>query len=607
MYNDALERAAQWLAPVAFPWATAVVRRLGIPESLQQWYSKVLVAALTDADLESWYTCARAALDQAVDFLSSHPAGPSRYSVQQIIAQSEILARLAVRLPRLQVEQLLSRVLELYESPVLRSRHLVHGALGTLMKASFEMSAAEDIERRLPNLLALPIPGAERFTVSAPDRWPESFDSIDLPTVSTPIGPDAAALSDQEFSRLTRLAADTSVHTRRRAIVRLAKLFWSHRLSPSQSAAFGEALWARADATGLPAGFGFRGHALLALPEPQPGLAAARLREYLLGADFPRIAVRSQTNGGRVIGRNFYGDAHQRLADLWIGASLPRDADPETERTYIEWARDELVALTQKTAAWWAEERDLVVRGGEYPGDDETADAFAFLVRLLSHVILPGLDPADGEASEPALRLLRDLEASTIVTLPALPETLRFCSQDCSEVARKIRHGLASTAEQLVVAAAEGAFVWAVGAGRGRLPAVPELLLDELVTRVVARREPGLNTSLNALAAVVSRSPNSLTPNQVRDLCTALDVIRAETELPRNVPRLRLGEVTRAEGVWKHPFRRAQAARLAFRLYQLREREPGRFGPRESDVLDQWRSQVFADVLPDTKAVWADA
>jgi hypothetical protein len=614
VFTDSVLRAAKWVEPVAFPWATAVMVRVGDRDEIRQWFSRVLMAALTTDDVTAWFTSSCAALDQGVEFLTAHPHGPDSYSARQLTTHAEILARLTVRLSPARLDELLSRAVALYESPAIQLRHNLHAALGVLLRHTLGALPDGTLFNRLSQLLSLPVPDAERTSIRESNDWPEPFDFIEADRIR--LGADADGTSDTggtaeiggRVTHLVTMATTGSARARRRALTRLAKLHWAGRLARAEQEEFGNALWARTDHRNLPSGTAFNDFAVLALPEPEPGRAEATLREHLLGAEFPRIAVRADVNGRTVVSYNV-GDAHERLALQWIGSTLSVDHEPDPERGYLVWGVEDLMRLTAKALAWWNEERDLVTAPAaarhSFMPEEHAASAFSALVPILGKVILPGLTPNDTDAAESALRLLDELDVAGLIVLSALPETLRYRQTDAGRVARRLRHALASGEDALVRAAAEGAYRWALGAGRRRLPGLPETLVDELVTKMVARREPALLTTIDALAALVDQSPDAITTHQFRDMCIALESLILETQLPRDVDAWRLGQVVRTEDMERRPLRRMRAARLAYQLDQLRHSHAERHNiAAEYAVLDRWRTAVQNDVLPELHRIW---
>jgi hypothetical protein len=218
----------------------------------------------------------------------------------------------------------------------------------------------------------------------------------------------------------------------------------------------------------------------------------------------------------------------------------------------------------------------------------------------MADVILPRLADANEETKTLAGRLLSDMDQSGLCVLSALSMTL-FIDPNCyDEITRKLRYGLNSTKDVEVRDSTFGVFRWLVYGSRQYIPAPPDDLLDELVNRVVTRRQPGLDSAIGQLSVIVWRLPDCLNESQIESLCIALEYLVKETELPKRQDRETLSELCITIPINDRPDYRKLAAKLAYRIFNQFTIK----NKKIPQILADWEEICKNDPLPEVRRVW---
>ena len=329
---------------------------------------------------------------------------------------------------------------------------------------------------------------------------------------------------------------------------------------------FGEALWSRPDES-LPSVTGFYDFGFLVLPEIKAGMAKEKFHKNLLSADSPNIRE-------------------------WLGGTVPLfPKNKEEEQKFVDWTPNEVTQLLNKADTW----RD---KGKGESQDESIIGCPPIRVQLMAEVILPRLKDVDKETKALANSLLSEMEQSGFCVLYALPMTLFINPDSYDEIVRKLQDGLNSLKEGEVRDSAFGIFRWLVHGSRQSISAPPDDLLNELVNRVVTRRQPGLDSAIQRVSEIVRRLPELLNEGQIESLYFALGCLIKETELPEIQGREAMSRVRLTIPITDRPEYRKLAAELAYRLFSHVT-----MADKEVPVLIEWKKICQDDPLPEVKRV----
>lgn len=611
MFPATIATCSEWIEPYAPSWSLNSAVRGASVESVYKRLDRIFVATLPVNRLNHLFETFFGSLVQAARHLLENSQEVSlertSFSQRQVKLMAELLSRLSIRASSEQLAMLFDLAKQMYESPLFQHYHWLHGCVTPLFRRMLSSAISrEELLQRVPELLALPIPGEGGFSVSTPEMWVEPFshviwsrnekleDDFDRSLWSTPI------------SNLLGVVRNGQSQARERAAWRLGRIDEIGGLTDSERRDFGKALWSRIDAsTGLPSDTPFYPHAFLTLPEPEAGRAKEVVRQLMLSSNFRQVVMRFTYPDGRE-GISTSPPLSADPYPLYLqAATVPLFPDDEERERLIDWTPEEAVVFLQKMIECWDDEKEAL-----RPTLASSIDSFATRgfaqryrdwLRVMAKIVLPRIADADEQVRTTARRLMTELEQSGVSVLLALPMLLYLDAELHDEIVRKMRVGLVSTDEGPVGGAVAGLNYWILrSASDDSIVAPPNTLLDELINRALGRRQPGLQLVLARLRDITQNVPEVMSDEQIDTLCLALEYLLSETSLPRHEDRYDQGQLTAPIPVYQRPEHRVVAAQLAFRLSEELER-------RNADipcVLMEWERITREDPLPEVKLAW---
>lgn len=586
-FGRVAELAASRLVESTPVWAVATLVRSQSSELLESAFSRPRIMGVATEEAGRLIRSGLNGLAESLARLgwrdSARPAF-SDLAWRFLGTLSELLSRAALRMTAGDRAELLQLATRTYLAREVGKDRSVWKALNNLLRRLLDAMPDDELARALPSLLSLPIPGELAFDKREPLLlWPEPFDRL------ASRGRMTCALPKARVAELVALVERGDAGLRARAALRLAWLRDAGMLAELE-AGFGEALWRKTSPeTGVPEVDSFYPHAFLDLPAPSDIDRAAVVKRGWLRVPFPALATESELpDGRRVRGVGFPSAAGSHFESLIRMTKRPwRDAD------LLVWGPDEARMLLDKAVAWWAKEDAEVDRWlgrgrGEWNGAEPVMDLF---VELLSEVLTPFLDAT---AAPEVLGLLGGLERHGIPVLSARAALAgRGYSVAGEGLATQIRASLAGDQEWQVKNALDAVALWALfGGEEGTCPAG---LLDDLVHRALARRNPGLRQLLTWLTVIAATQPVLRTRARRSALEAALEFLLGETRV--------VGLSAESQSPFapeERPDYRALAAGLAGAMFA----QDSKAGASPSAVLRVWEAVGRDDPLPEVRRAW---
>ncbi len=586
IYSASFASAAAWIAPWSSLWGIATLLRTRQTRVATPWFSRDRIANFDTATVAHF----SAILERAVrEALGADPVDEGA-----LLFALELLSRLSFRLDRAALERLCDLAIALYRAPGMRATFGVSAMLGTLFARLFLAMDLDHLATRLPDIFALPLPHDSGDAVAMPDDWPEPSVYLSGLPGMTMVPLERARLSAL-IPHLLALVAGDNHQARWRASVRLGALMSLGMLTPEERDSLGKKLWAQVDlATGLPAATRSLPHAFLALPQPESGIAAERLRSFLLGKELAAY----HTGDGAGWQYDFPDSNASYLKTLLTSTMTPLHA-PEQGTNLIAWPPDEADRLLLKLVRWW--DADGV---GTIGAPAEIREAYGALLPVLARVVIPWLAPDDRTSRNSTRRLLDEMGAAEYPVARALPLALRLDGQVYDRVIVAWWDAFLDEEEGQVAAAIGGLLDWLLYRGTPQgsaLPEPPTALLGAVVQQAATRRQPGLDTALEMLALVAEHRPASLDYDARQLLVTGLGHLLRETDRGRYdtataTAGTRPGQIPPDD----RPRYRALAATLALHLADAMQQSDRRLDP----IFDAWREATATDPLPEIRRIW---
>lgn len=610
VYKEAVLNAARWFEPYAPLWSLSLLLRVaetGGSEELEDRFSRVRVATLDageaqrlyDTFLEAWVQ----AMKHLVDNTHEMSGNITGFAERQVRVLSDVLSRLSIRLDEGRRAQMLDLALEMYQLPLFgRFLGLYKSVALVFLRLLSQAMDRTEVLSRMDQLLSLPVPGEAGFRVDQPSEWPEPLDYLVgwPPGSGLPNGFDRSSW-DPHVERLISLVRVASEEVRKRAMRRLDKLFIIGALTTEEETAFGVALWSRTDPTsGLPSQTEYPAFGFLALPHPPDVDAESMVRAHLMTQDFPRVVL--DDGALRLRGED-------PLARELRGGITPFIATTEEEwRAYtVDWTTEEAKAMLRKMSDLWDREkvelRNYLGSGSAPPSHDLT-DRFTDWASLLAEVILPRIAEADEATKDLARNLITELDDAGAHVSYAAPALLYLDDGQVGETSRRLWEGMGAQSPEEVGEAIRGVVLWLTLRARDeQIPPPPDYLLNEVVSRTIARKMPGLDRALIHLTNLLRFHPEQLATRHLEGACTALRYLMEDTRLPSaQEHRSPDSAVPSPIAIGDRPRYRTLSASLASHL-SARYTDLGQALP---EVLTLWRDVSRDETLPEVKRVWRE-
>jgi hypothetical protein len=158
---------------------------------------------------------------------------------------------------------------------------------------------------------------------------------------------------------------------------------------------------------------------------------------------------------------------------------------------------------------------------------------------------------------------------------------------------------LISDESRKVCAAAKAIGRWRMGANASLLPAVPQVLIGLLVSRVVFRRPAAFDFVVDCLVQFIEGNGGRLELELEQELLRGLEYIAGETAAVRLRERFLEGEIDRgavAEGLHARNWAAILARKMTVAISARGDPVPA--------VLRRWEEICRSDVLPEIRRAW---
>lgn len=524
--GGALAPACRWIEDESPALALSNLLRLASDEEIRRYLSPERVALLPDQEFARIFALfhgAASSLGSATD--------DTKDRIKVVIAG---LCALMPRLGSSDIEGVLRLAISYYSLLLFRANFQLYQPLSELFRASLKCAPGQLIAKMVLDLIKLPIPSVDQFTVYvAPmaNDWPEPCMYVWSQIASCLSRLDNDDRWSAAVSALLHAAREGSTIARQRGIYRLATLHYTGLLTQGEQDRFGEALWQKVDdATGLPSDTGLYDSAFLRLPSPEPEQALKLLRRNCQRDEIDDLTQKTIGTDGRENTAIAGGVQELRLRTLLKVTRVlwnpPPDNDPR-----IDWNSEEAYQIFSKIENWWNREGEVLskrLQRNSGPQISSISERFQLIAVVLAQVILPRVlvtDPRYLILCEFISQLMSvDVRAEAL-----MPFLMNGSTMSVDSTASKIRTRMASIELDDVKTAMDAVFYWIWGTKSGKLPAIPEDLINEMGNIISDRRQPGLLSAMQQVQQIATLYPEYINATLLKSVEIGLEYLLKET------------------------------------------------------------------------------
>ncbi len=602
-HSKHITNAAKWTIPFFPTWSFLSLIQVSKDKEVKEWLSFIDIAILPQKEIDYIYELLYSFFTKLINQLSNlrkNQIYPNQYLEDRLPVFAEVLSYLCIRLSKEKLEQLFELTISMYKMEAFRKSYCVNSYTDKLFEKLFYALPQSEIINKLSILLDLPIPGENGFEVSHLDCFAEPFGYINW-SENFIISDDFDCSQWSEvIARLINLVKDGSPELRKRAGQRLGNLFEINGLTSEQTDSFAQALWSKKDNQDFPKDTVYYGFAFLLLPEPTLGIAKEKWSKCKKGdlEHITKLGIGTNTD---------FDEIKKYFFDLCRGTT-PLYQNEKLYTQYVDWSSDDAEYFLNNIYTWWTDKKERIKEINSHKNDwfyNYLKETMTWVIHSLYRVIIPRLKESNTEIKEIARTLISELDEAGISVLSILPITLFVEPEKAIDrIAKKIRLGLSSLNSEEIDNAILGIENWLTCSQQQQIPEPPSDLLNDLVNKIVHRRQPRLNFAINRLANIIIMFPNILEENQMQSLLIGLEYLLQETKLPDNWQEWKFfnQDINSIIEVEDRPEYMRLTAYLSLQLYLIFENKEKEI-PK---ILTDWKKDCLNSVLPEVKKVWEE-
>jgi len=531
-FNKEISFAADWIEKYDPLWAMSIIARSVDSKIVDHKFHRLAILQIDEKIFDEYYNLAINSLRQSLSdyYRNGHNKDfDNSLSYRQISIQMELLSRLSIRLQDNHLEELLDIAINIYKSQKNAPRIDFYDRIGTLFKRVSHTISKKILLEKIGELISLPIPTANYFTVPLSERLPEPFEYIQFSAdFKIPEGYSRKSW-DNPISNLIQISRTGLPDERRRSLLRLIRLFKIGGLNTTEIEEFKSALYHKVDtATQLPIDTGCFNYALLGLPELNQGDVKNKYRCWLLSQPIPTSITRERLPDGKM--RNSMKGGGAQLTHFiheWVYSStrLQLGAGADNEHT-IDWSESEILTLFNNISKIWEEQKLWLLEFKEKDGYfyPHLLDQFKEILLLFEQIILLKLDKMTNKDDiERILKTFVEFSKYEICINSALPGILLVKPTESDNIIDQLRLGLFSSNPEISERSIDGFYNYTILAYHKKVPSIDEMMISDFVYSIILRKEPGLSHALYIASDLIKNYPMLFKKHQINDFLRLLE------------------------------------------------------------------------------------
>lgn len=517
------------------------------PAVLDRNFGRVQIARLSKERLQLLKQRLFGALEYALKQSAKRNGWLDQFWSTRVRIYTELLSRLLVRSEPAEALEWFRRGLSFGRDPRWHYKELFE-PLGHLVQRAIASVPVKGRVALLEPTMEFPLPDEISLPEPFLSDWPDSSEWLSTSVIATA---DVGGAVRERIASLLQITRDGRVEARKRAVSWLMKLQRAGVLRTDESEQFGDALWSRRPTdVSLPCDTNLRPHMFLLLPAPN------REEAHMV----------------------FKSIQQEKPTAAYI-ISIAGATHAQSDGTHYEiFDHSEAITALEKIVNWCPEPVPTLDLGQV---DAENKRGVRSLGSAITDGILTLLTP--GELPLDLAERIFAREKDALPVVQAYPEIVRLIPHEHDRAVTGIIRAMVARDGTAAWAGFNALYRWLLGSKSGLMSPVPTRLVDETISVVETRREPGLPHALNLAGHLLNHS--LLSASDKKRLADALGILYVESAYENGDYGGPLRETT-----WT--LTRATAAQLAGALCKSGAVHPD---------LDIWLKNAPSDPLPEVR------
>jgi hypothetical protein len=596
MFGKEAAKAAKWIKIYSPFWSISTLIRCNEEKELKGSITRLGIATLSEDEVRQYYEIFIPALEQAVD--KEPLKGYSHvFYTRQIQSLSEMVSRLCIRFSKEQIDSVLKVALKMYRSTKLQRDERLNKYIETILYRVFlTMTNSHKVEW-LAEILRLDAQMEEEYKLNPQNSRVDIFSYFSFDNgYCLPEKYNIQTLKEYISNNLN-LLANVNIDIRGRSLLRLTTLYGIKALTLEEEERFAQLIWhCINEETGMPYFAKLYNYSYLNLPSPKDKNIKEIMLNFLRKQDIPCVYQIITNPEGKASISYSGGDTFRKYLFEWIKSTDALFMDSSKEISFIEIDNNEAVNLFSKLYKWWQDQKEILLDKSRINIFGDNDEHIEYLISFLSIVIILNLNKDEKDLIDKIEEMINEIEAHGYEVLFTIPFTLKLGLHSEDEAKDKLLEGLFSADEVSVRTSVEAIVYWIWYGERNIIPQMPRILFEELINRVVWRKQPEVILVIKFLNRILEKMPQYVDERTIEKICFALDYLLLETDIQLSNRDKYTGDLVDITE------QRLIAAKLAWLTYILMQKR----GKEISESLKKWEHAAKIDPLAEVRNIWAE-
>ncbi len=604
-----LDKAINWIKYFHPRWALSMLARGENDRVLENVLTRSFILALEENHFEYIKNIFINSFKESIKYLSTRNDNSvfHKFYGKKVNLFIEIVSRLTIRMKLPDLQILFNLAISAYHLPFFTDDWGNHNSYMNLWKRLIYALPISVLLDSIDELLSLPVPGIDGFTVIERGKWKDPISFIEVLNI------DKYSIDIKKYQnkidQLINIANSNNEHAREIVLERLYLLYLLSNNSKKIEKKFTDAIWCQTDANdNFPYMFPFEKWWLLVLPHAYEYNVHDKLKNFVLNEEIKPVWEKTDNGWSRKVGSRKPKEIFHILIYGTKGILRSRI---KGEEYYLTWSKDELQLLFTKIQDSWHKDK-IFIEEKRKEGisiedkDEDIRNQYDNILNILGTIIFPHAADLNLKFKDNAIALLDDFEIHGISLLSILPTKLFLndpsnINAGYDIIAEKLRHSLFSSSEYEVRNAIQGIVLWKIYGDLGQLHSIPPAnLFDELFNILVQRPPIKLYHAIIWIDFIIIFYPHLIQKPHIQKIVDSLEYLKKELIVPTVNELIRGNYRVAFCNLDEWPNYKAAVSRLVSSLYLYFKKK----NIQLPDILKEWKEICVNDILPEVRHPW---